>query len=230
MEQAIGCRIITEIERPDRELVDAFKGIPSSNIGDNLNRLYNMRDYLYPLNDHPLLGTAITVKAPMGDNLMLHLAMDYARPGDIIVVDGEHCLGRSLMGEMMIHYAIERGIAGFIVDGAVRDVDAMINAPIPIYTAGVTPEGPYKNGPGEVNVPIACGGQVVFPGDILVGDKDGIVVIRPEYARELAEVSLKKHASEENRLKEAMEKGVSSAPGHYDKFRRIADKIGVQFI
>lgn len=108
-----------------------------------------------------------------------------AEPGDIIVVDTGGCMSRSVCGEMMINQAIGRGVAGFVVDGCVRDIDCLDEIKFPVYTKGVTPQGPWKNGPGEINVPIACGGQVVFPGDILVGDGDGIVVIRPEDAEEV---------------------------------------------
>lgn len=192
MLSSIGFRIIKDIKRPEKDLVEAFAGIPSSNIGDNLNRLYCMRGYMQPYNQKSLLGTAVTVKAPMGDNLMIHMALDLAQPGDIIVVDGEGAQDRALIGEMMISYAQSRNIAGFVIDGAIRDIDAIRAAGIPVYAKGVTPQGPFKNGPGEINVPISCGGQVVFPGDILIGDQDGIVVVRPEFAAELAEISRKK--------------------------------------
>ena len=82
----------------------------------------------------------------------------------------------------MLRYAAEKGVAGIIVDGCLRDLEGIEKLEMPVYAKGITPQGPYKNGPGEINVPIACGGQVVFPGDILVGDRDGIVVIRPHDA------------------------------------------------
>ncbi len=196
MKEKVGLRIYKDFPRPPRSLVEKFRGIPSSNIGDCLQRLSCMRHEIQPFNSHPLLGTAFTVKAAAGDNLVLQVALDLAKPGDIIVVDGEGCKDRSLMGEMMLNYAIHRGIAGFVIDGAVRDADALRRSSIPFYAAAVTPQGPFKNGPAEINVPIACGGQVVFPGDILVGDEDGIVVIRPEYAEELAEEASVKHEKE----------------------------------
>ena len=106
---------------------------------------------------------------------------------------------------MMVNYAAMRGIAGFVIDGTVRDTDALKNSPIPVYAIGVTPQGPYKHGPGEINVPIACCGQVVCPGDILVGDDDGVVVIKPEYAEELAAEAAVKHRNEINELKKRSE-------------------------
>lgn len=195
----VGNRIYTEVERPDRTVVDRFQGLPSSNINDEMNRLYCMHDYICLLNPgkaEPLLGTAITVKAPIGDNLFFHQALDIAQPGDIIVVDGASGCNRSLAGEIMMRFAQSKGVARVVVDGCLRDLDGIENLTMPVYAKGITPQGPWKFGPGEVNVPICCGGQVVFPGDILVGDKDGIVVIRPQDAEEIAKAAIEKKAQE----------------------------------
>lgn len=197
---SIGNRIFSKVERPDPEVVEMFRGLPSSNINDEMNRLYCMHDYMHLLNPgkaKQLLGTAITVKAPIGDNLMFHQALDMAQPGDIIVVDGASGCNRSLAGEIMMRFAQKKGLAGIVVDGCLRDLDGIELLEMPIYAKGVTPQGPWKFGPGEVNVPIACGGQVVFPGDILVGDKDGIVVVRRQDAAAVAEVAQKKKAAED---------------------------------
>lgn len=186
----IGKRIFSEVKRPDRSTVELFRDIPSSNINDEMNRMYCMHEYIRLLNPNralQLLGTAITVKAPIGDNLMFHQALDMAQPGDIIVVDGGSGTNRSLAGEIMLRFACQKGLAGIVVDGSLRDLDGIEDLTMPIYAKGITPQGPFKNGPGEINVPIAAGGQVVFPGDILVGDKDGIVVIRAQDAKEVAE-------------------------------------------
>ena len=233
MKQKVGLRIYKDFKRPPRELVQKFEGIPSSNIGDMLQRLSCMRHEICPFNDHPLLGVAFTVKAAAGDNLILQKALDLAKPGDIIVVDGEGCRDRSLMGEMMLDYAVRRGIGGFVIDGAVRDANALKNSPIPFYAVAVTPQGPYKNGPGEINVPIACGGQVVFPGDILEGDEDGIVVIRPEYAGELVELVRKKHDGEEQELAERNQDGYpveEMVAKHRAVYDPVLEQKGVQYL
>ena len=180
-------------------MVERFAGLPSSNINDEMNRLFCMHDYIRLLNPQarPLLGTAITVKAPIGDNLFFHQALDMAQPGDVIVVDGASGCNRSLAGEIMLRFANDKGLAGVIVDGCLRDLDGIETLQMPVYAKGITPQGPWKFGPGEVNTPIACGGQVVFPGDILVGDKDGIVVIRPQDAEAVLEAATKKKAGED---------------------------------
>ena len=154
----IGNRVFTKVERPSRELVERFAGLPSSNINDEMNRLFCMHDYIHLLNPEkakPLLGTAITVKAPIGDNLFFHQALDMAQPGDVIVVDGGSGCNRSLAGEIMMRFASKKGLAGIVVDGCLRDLDGIELLDMPIYAKGVTPQGPFKFGPGEVNVPIA---------------------------------------------------------------------------
>ena len=196
----IGNRIFTNFKRPSRELIEKFRGLPSSNINDEMNRLYCMHDYIRlqnPDTAKQLLGVAVTVKVPTGDNLFFHQALDMAQPGDIIVVDGGSCNNRSLAGEIMMRFAQTKGLAGIVVDGCLRDSDGIKKLTMPVYCKGITPQGPYKNGPGEVNAPVACGGQVVFPGDILVGDMDGVVVIRRQDAEEVAEIAHNKHASED---------------------------------
>lgn len=197
----IGNRVFTKVQRADSELVKQFEGLPSSNINDEMNRLFCMHSYMRLLNPQSarasMVGTAITVKAPIGDNLFFHQALDMAQPGDIIVVDGATGNNRSLAGEIMMRFAQEKGIAGIVVDGCLRDLDGIESLTMPIYAAGVTPQGPFKFGPGEVNTPIACGGQVVFPGDILVGDRDGIVVIRRQDAAEVARIATEKKAKED---------------------------------
>lgn len=195
-----GFRIYTKVRRPDRKLVEKFNGIPVANIADNMGRLSCMDSGIVTLNNVKMVGTAITVKAPMGDNLMFHKAMDLAEPGDIIVVDGEGCMNHSLCGEIMMRYAIRRGIIGFVVDGCVRDMDAIKEINFGVYARGVQPKGPFKNGPGEINVPISVGGQVVHPGDIMCCDLDGIVVIRQEDAEELYEKAMAQIKSEHDKL------------------------------
>ena len=200
-ETKYGKRIFTEINRPDRELVEKFRGIPSSNISDMMNRMFNMygdlRCYTKGAN---MVGTALTVHVAEGDNALLHLAMDLAKPGDVIVLDGSGCMSRALCGEIMFNYAKSKGIAGFVLDGCIRDADALDDLGFPVYAKGITPQGPWKIGYGEINVPIACCGQVVFPGDIIVGDPDGIVVIRPDMAEEVLAAVGPKFAGEQKTL------------------------------
>jgi RraA family protein len=192
----VGMRIFTNVSRPPKTLIEAFAGLPVANIADNMNRMSCMQARIRPVNDVPLLGPAFTVKSRPGDNLMLHKALDLAQPGDIVAVDAQGDLTNSIMGELMALWAKQRGIGGFIIDGAIRDLGALRKMQLPVYAAGVTPAGPYKDGPGEINVPVHCGGVVVHPGDILVGDEDGIVVISPRDAADILEKSRAKARAE----------------------------------
>lgn len=180
-----GLRVFGQINRPSVELMQAFAKFPVPNIADNMGRMFCAHPEIKPYNAAKLLGPAFTVKAPPGDNLLFHKAIDMAQPGDIIVVDGQGQLTNSMCGEIMVRYAISRGIGGFVVDGSIRDTGALRELSFPVYARGVSPMGPYKNGPGEINVPISCGGAIVKPGFIVVGDEDGIVFIDPADAPEI---------------------------------------------
>ncbi|MCO0599975.1 RraA family protein [Peribacillus butanolivorans] len=192
-----GFRIYNQFERPPRSLVDAFSGIPVANIADNMNRTFCIGGGIRPYNVKPLIGSAFTVKTRPGDNLLLNKAIDMASPGDIIVVEAQGDTTNALMGELMVAWAQNRGIAGFVIDGAIRDAGVIRQMTMPVYAAGVTPAGPYKDGPGEINSSISCGGVTVRPGDILIGDEDGVVVINPKDAREILENARKTVTKEE---------------------------------
>lgn len=201
MPTSVGFRIYEKVNRPSKDLIEAFRGIPTSNINDEMNRLYNMSADISPVNPvDSMVGSAFTVKLPIGDNLIFHKALDMAQPGDIIIVDGAGAMDRSLAGEIMMTFLEKKGIAGVVVDGTMRDYDAISKMKMPIYCKGITPQGPFKNGPGEIGVPVCCGGIVVFPGDIIVGDSDGIVVIRQEDALEVLTAAQKKLAAETVKL------------------------------
>lgn len=179
MANAFGNRIRQiDIPRPTTKLLNRVSQAPAANLDDAMNRLFAMNSRIRPLNQHPLCGPAVTVRVPDGDNLFLHIAMDMVHEGDILVVKGGELTDRALLGELMLHYLIQRRIGGVVIDGYIRDLDFIQNqCPFPVYARGSSPNGPYKNGPGEINYPIACGGMVVTPGDVLLGDDDGVVVI-----------------------------------------------------
>lgn len=212
MNHNIGCRIMTGFTRPDTALINSFRDLPVANIDDCMNRMAAVHQDIRPLNRAKLLGTAFTVKVPQGDNLMFHKAMDLAMPGDVIVIDAGGMANRAIFGELMISYCKLRGIAGVIVDGPVRDYGTLSQMDFPVYARGTTPNGPYKNGPGEIGTVISFGGQIVHPGDIIVGDADGIIVIRPEEAGELA-AKAKAVLKKETTIMETMEQdGTYSRP------------------
>lgn len=195
---SIGNRIFASTWRQAPDLVEGFRNIPVANISDSMSRLAAGGSALRPFHDGTYLcGQALTVKVRPGDNLFVHKAISMARPGDVIVVDAGGDLTNAIIGEFMIAHLERRGGAGFVIDGAVRDAGAVRNGSMPVFAAGVTHGGPYKDGPGEVNVNVRVGGQSVSPGDIIVGDEDGVLAIRLEDAPEVLRAAKAKHAAEQ---------------------------------
>jgi RraA family protein len=156
-------------------LVERFQRVVTPHLSDNLNRLSGIVGLTRFNPKRKLLGTAVTVKSRPGDNLGIYKALTLMQPGHVLVVDGAGDLANAVVGELLMQYAQQRGCAGFVIDGAVRDVAAFAAADFPCYARGVSHRGPYKTGPASINVPVSIAGQVVHPGDILVGDEDGIV-------------------------------------------------------
>ena len=157
------------------ELLDAFRHVVTPHISDNLQRMSGITGLARFHRGAKLVGTAYTVKVRPGDNLLIYKALMDLQPGHVLVVDGAGDPSNALVGELIMLYAIQRGCAGFVMDGAIRDTAAFFEADFPCYARSVTHRGPYKLGPGAINVPVTVGGQVVQPGDLLVGDEDGVV-------------------------------------------------------
>ena len=166
----------------DPALLDALRGLATSLISDNMARLSGTVGLMAYHRPQPMAGTAVTVRTRPGDNFTVHHAFDFCRPGDVLVVDGGGDLAQALVGEIMASYAESLGVAGLVIDGAIRDVGSIRGKHLPVYARGVTHRGPYKNGPGEINVSVSVGGMVVHPGDIMVGDEDGVLAIPPAEA------------------------------------------------
>ncbi|MBP8253605.1 MAG: RraA family protein [Citrobacter sp.] len=184
---SVGFRVFTQRTLPAPELVAAFRTIPAANIADCMGRLSAMNSQIRLLSaalTDNMVGVALTVKARAGDNLMVHKALNMLTPGDVLVVSNDGGNSQALMGEIMLTYAQLQQAAGVVLDGPVRDLYNIQQMTLPVYGTGSTPAGPYKDGPGEVNVPIACGGVQIYPGDIIVGDGDGVIVI-PQHDTEL---------------------------------------------
>ena len=183
-----GFRVRNHIDRPSRELIRAFSEYPTPDISDLINRLYTMKADIHNVsNETEICGTACTVKVFPGDNLMVHKALDVAKPDDIIVVDTSGNRSHAVLGDLVSNKAKHIGIQAFVIDGLVRDIEGIKETGLPVYATGITPIGPLHRGPGELNYPISCGGIVVNPGDIIRGDKNGIVVIRKEFAPDILE-------------------------------------------
>lgn len=168
--------------------VEALRGLPTSVIGDVMGGRLVGTTALRPVNRSAVgtCGNALTVRVRAGDNLLIHKALELLLPGDVLVVDGEGDVSRALVGEIMMTTARVRGAVAFVMDGAIRDVDAFEEHRFPCWARGVSLRGPYKDGPGSINVPVAVGGMSVNPGDVIVGDSDGIVAVPAALASEVA--------------------------------------------
>ena len=175
----------------------AFANVVTPHLSDNLDRMAGITALQRFHRGHKLVGTAFTVKTRPGDNLAIYHAIPMLQPGHVLVVDGGGDLNNALVGDLILTYLLQRGSVGVIVDGAVRDVAAFLEADFPCYARGAAHRGPYKNGPGALNVPVAIAGQVVNPGDIVVGDEDGVVTFAQSEAQRLLEAARRSTAKEE---------------------------------
>lgn len=182
-----GFRIIADVPRPPADIVEAFRGKASPNVADAMGRFHFMDPEIVSRTQLPLCGVAVTVNARPGDNLMIHKALEVARPGDVVVVSTNGNTTSAVFGELMGHTAVGAKLGGIVVDGAIRDVGGLEALGFPAFSRTVTPGGCDKDGPGEINVPIACGNTAVMPGDIVVGDQDGVVVVPREDAADVLE-------------------------------------------
>lgn len=162
--------------------------VPAANVGDALRRMTVMDGGIRLFTERAaLLGNALTVDVRSGDNLAIHRALDEARPGDVLVVNGHGDMTRALIGDLIGEIMVNAGVTGAVVDGAVRDVQALSEMGLAVYARAITPAGPFKDGPGAIGVPVAVGGVVVAAGDVLVGDADGVVVVPRSRVKEVVD-------------------------------------------
>lgn len=175
----------------DAHAIESLGGLPTSVISDVMGGRLIGTTALRPVNRSPVAacGNAFTVRVRGGDNLLIHKALDLLEPGDILVVDGEGDTSRALVGEIMMTSALMRGAVAFVMDGAIRDVDAFEEHRFPCWSRGISLRGPYKDGPGSINVPVTVGGMLVQPGDVVIGDSDGVIAVPRHLATQVAELS-----------------------------------------
>ena len=189
------------IERVSADLVKAAGKFQASILADVGGRRGTLGGRIQPLaKTMKVAGPAFTVEVRPGDNLMIHAALNLAKPGDVIVVDGKGDLSCALTGALMAAHAQKAGIAGFVIDAAVRDTEDCAKGSFPIFAAGSNPNGPLKNSGGRINWPVSLAGTTVNPGDLIVGDADGVVVVPRETAAEIIKGAQAKVDSETARM------------------------------
>lgn len=193
-----------DIERPDRDVVAAFEEIPSTIVSDVTGNVgVTMDPGIRPASDGiEMAGTAITVKAAPGDNLIIHKAITMAEPGDVLVIDCDGYVGTGHVGELMCTSCKANDLAGLVIDGGYRDSREIAEMEFPVYGRGVNPQGPLKQDSGSVNVTVSCGGVSVDPGDIVVGDDDGLAVIPGDGAERVLELAREKLDAEDTTREE----------------------------
>lgn len=197
----LGNRIFKAERKADKDMVDAFKKLPVANVSDCMSRIFAAGATIRPMHTSgTVAGPALTVITRPGDNLFLHKAIDMAEPGDVIVVDGAGDLKNSLMGELMLAHAIERGVAGFVLNGAIRDIDEFRSMNLPVYAVGITHRGPYKEGPGEINITVSLDGMTVEPGDLILGDNDGVLSVPYDHMETVLADAQKKSEAEKKQM------------------------------
>ncbi|MGA9517705.1 MAG: RraA family protein [Trichococcus sp.] len=224
----IGNRVYLKRSLPEKELVERFSKLPAANVADCMSRIVALHSDIKLMSspEKKMCGVALTVKARPGDNLMLHQALNMAQEGDVIVLSNEGDRTQAIMGEIMYKYLSEfKKVAGIVIDGPIRDIDIIAHEKCPIYATGTTPGGPFKEGPGEVNVPIAIGGVPVMPGDIILGDPDGVIVIPKNDASDLIEKAEDNAAKDSAKVEKA-----STGAANRSWVDELLVKKGVEFI
>jgi len=221
MSMTIGFRVLKRRRCVDQHLVELYRTIPVANVSDSMYRIAAGGSRLRPMHSGgQLSGPAVTVRTRPGDNLMVHMALDLAVEGDVIVVDAGGDLTNAIIGELMLAIAIQKKLGGIVINGAIRDSAAIRASSFPVYAAGVTHRGPYKNGPGEVNVPIAIDGMTIEPGDLIVGDDDGLLSVPIDEAEDIYAAAHAKHQQE-------LQSAIMHAAGTSDRTKTRAKLVGM---
>lgn len=206
-----GFRVLAAPPRLPAALIERFRGLASSNVADAMGRFNFMDAGIRSRSALPLCGLAVTVNARPADNLMIHKALQVATPGDVVVVSTGGNTTSAVFGELMCHTATAARLGGIVVDGAIRDVEGITRLGFPAYSRTVSPGSCDKDGPGEINVPISCGGTVVHPGDIIVGDADGVAVVPRADAEVVLELVAELTTRESRRIAEIQAGGLFKA-------------------
>lgn len=185
--EPIALSIRRKIERPPASVLRAFKGAPTGFVTDAFNGKGCLDYRIKPLMpDMYLCGPAVTALCQPGDILAVMASLDVARRGDVIVIAGGGDTLAAKLGDLWLHWARKIGVAGIVCDGLVRDVKGLLSARVPVFARGACPNGGFKTGPGEVNFPVSCGGVPIQPGDLVVGDRDGVVAVPLDQVSQVA--------------------------------------------
>lgn len=214
--------VIRDIERVDPGIVAKAGAFPAAILADVAGRRGTLHGRVAALSPSmKVAGPAFTVEVRPGDNLMIHAALMLAQPGDVLVIDGKADRSCALMGAIMMNQCKALGIAGVVIDAAVRDSEEIRAMDFPVFSVGTNPNGPTKLVPGRINWPVSVGGIAVHPGDLIVGDADGVVVVERDKAASLLDLASRKLAEETRRI-DAIRKREQLRPAWLDGALRAA--------
>jgi 4-hydroxy-4-methyl-2-oxoglutarate aldolase len=205
-------------------LIQQAAKFSSSIIADAMGRIGAMANTIKPVwRNARLLGTALTVELPWGDNLFLHKANCLVGPGYVLVASTGDCTTHAAWGDLMTRAAGKAGAGGLVIDGAVRDVADIEAMQFPVFAQGITPQSTSREKAGRINVPVRCGGIEVAPGDLIIGDSDGVVVVPRAKIQEILERAAAKSIWEEKRIKE-----IAAGQLEPDWMPEIMMKLGIK--
>lgn len=208
----IGFSINDDISRTDKKILEALKEIGTCPISDAMKNFNTMHHSIKPIDEEiKFAGNAITVRMRAADNLMLHKAISLAKEGDIVVVDTYGSESNSIFGEMMATAALKNNIGGIVIDGGIRDILELKKMKAPVFAKCITPAVGDKHGPGEINYTVSCGGVAVNPGDVIVGDANGVVVINKDMVEEVLELALEKQEQDRKWYEEILKGNIVKA-------------------
>ena len=220
--------IVRKIARPDADAVRTLQQLGVATVHEAQGRTGLMRPYMRPIYmTARVAGAAVTVSSQPGDNLMIHAALELCQAGDVLVVTTTSESTDGMFGELLAVSARARGVAGLVIDAGVRDVTDITAMGFPVWAKAISAQGTVKATPGSVNVAVVCAGAPVRPGDVIVGDADGVCVVARETAAEIARLGLDRVAKEE-KTRERLRKGELGLD-FYGFRSRLAD-LGVRYV
>ena len=218
-------RVFRNVQRPASELIAPFSNAPTGNVCDAMDRFGAMDYQIKPLDAAArLCGPALTIRTRPCDNLAIYQALELAQPGDVLVIQTYDYAAGSVIGDLVVNNARRRALAGIVTDGLVRDASGIRATGLPVFACGLSPASPFKDGPAEINGAISCGGVAVHPGDVIVGDEDGVVVI-PQRDLAVTAARLQDVFAKEAKMLAAIEAGQLTNAA---MLKRL-EEVGVEF-
>ena len=225
-------RVNRKIPQVDNKLFEALSRIPAAVISDAMGNLNTMDSGIHAMvSGCKIHGGACTAATRCGDFLPILKALSVARKGDVLVIDNQGKSDTALWGYICSLEAVNRGLSGIVIDGLVRDIEDIRKLKFPVFARGTTPRVAGRNSLGEVNVPIQCGGVVVYPGDMIVGDSDGVVVVLNEKIEEVLNISLRILTYEEDLIQKVKENksqvDIFDLDNQFESLRRSHGRINI---